>query len=360
MGSAASTSPPESIDHHGITKLDPLITRKRLFDVAKLISSDPRAQTAFCTYVKGGEWGSHVNIHLLKKLLIENSHFIPQENVTFSINDYKFPPGTASLLNRYLGNRTQRHFNNAMLMRAGGRNALSETDAVSIRSLLISSVFPWFIISKEYKALEESDASFTGKSVTDLLYKNKEDSISPAAESTMGSEADAASGEQVWEMDRLVDNLFLDILSKKTWMDHVNTIIDNFSLCVSISTADPRRKGFPLIYVNKTFLTTTGYTAEEVLGQNCRFLQCMRTEEDQVKKLRNALRNAEPIKLGITNVRKDGTEFFNMLALRPVFDLNGNYTHVVGVQYDITQATSSSADVQRVDDLLHILPNLML
>src|SRR5690554_7976860 len=37
--------------------------------------------------------------------------------------------------------------------------------------------------------------------------------------------------------------------------------------------ADARADDMPLVYVNPTFERITGYTAAEVLGRNCRFLQ---------------------------------------------------------------------------------------
>ncbi len=58
-------------------------------------------------------------------------------------------------------------------------------------------------------------------------------------------------------------------------------------------------------------------------------------------------------------MRKDGTEFFNMLALHPVFDRRGAYSHVIGVQYDITRADATTKEIKLVDDLLVILASIL-
>ena len=64
--------------------------------------------------------------------------------------------------------------------------------------------------------------------------------------------------------------------------------------------------------------------------QNCRFLQRGRepgdrAEEESIARLTEALREAKPAKVAITNWRKDGTPFRNLLAIKPIMDQNGDY-----------------------------------
>ena len=64
--------------------------------------------------------------------------------------------------------------------------------------------------------------------------------------------------------------------------------------------------------------------------QNCRFLQKGRiegheSEVESVARLTEALREAKPLKVAITNWRKDGTAFRNLLAIKPIMDQNGDY-----------------------------------
>ena len=53
--------------------------------------------------------------------------------------------------------------------------------------------------------------------------------------------------------------------------------------------ADPRLPDAPLVYVNRSFLAMTGYTADEVLGRNCRFLQGRDTDPGPIDELRRAI-----------------------------------------------------------------------
>ena len=53
-------------------------------------------------------------------------------------------------------------------------------------------------------------------------------------------------------------------------------------------------------------------------------------------------------------------EFLNLLSMKPVFDAKGVYSFVVGVQYDFSRADLHIQDIKLVDDLLSILPNVLL
>jgi len=99
------------------------------------------------------------------------------------------------------------------------------------------------------------------------------------------------------------------------------------------SMTDPDR---PLIFVSDGFLNMTGYTRDEVIGKNCRFLQGQDTEESAVDKLRVAIANGEPCKVELLNYTKNGTPFWNRLSITPLRDDNNTITHYVGIQSDIS------------------------
>lgn len=62
----------------------------------------------------------------------------------------------------------------------------------------------------------------------------------------------------------------------------------------------------------------------------------------QVERMIESLRDGHPIKLVLTNVRKDGSWFLNLLALQPVYNRDNEYSFVIGISYDIAQARNSS------------------
>ncbi|HZB07682.1 MAG TPA: PAS domain S-box protein, partial [Rubrobacter sp.] len=104
-----------------------------------------------------------------------------------------------------------------------------------------------------------------------------------------------------------------------------------------IVITDPKMPDNPIIYVNPAFEEISGYTAEEVRGRNCRFLQGGYHEQPALDELREALTEERECRVVLRNYRKDGTPFWNELYVSPVHDEDGLLTNFVGVQNDITE-----------------------
>ncbi len=105
----------------------------------------------------------------------------------------------------------------------------------------------------------------------------------------------------------------------------------------SVSVVDARLEDMPLIYVNKGFTNLTGYSYEEAVGQNCRFLQADDTKQASLVRLRAAISKGEDVQVVIRNYRKDGSMFWNELFLSSIYDENGDLAYFMGVQNDVTQ-----------------------
>lgn len=93
----------------------------------------------------------------------------------------------------------------------------------------------------------------------------------------------------------------------------------------------------PIIYSNQGFFNITGYTPEEVLGRNCRFLQGAGTDPNTIKAISTALAKCKSFEGDILNYKKDGTAFWNHLRVYPITNQNGKMTQMVGFQSDITE-----------------------
>ena len=116
--------------------------------------------------------------------------------------------------------------------------------------------------------------------------------------------------------------------------------------------------GLPLTHVNKAFETLTGYTQAEAIGRNCRFLQGKDTEQDRVAAIIRALQTAEPLEVQLTNYRKDGTPFQNLLSLKPVHDSTGKYRYMIGMQTNVEN--SNSAEIEQFRKMVKALPSTFL
>ena len=126
--------------------------------------------------------------------------------------------------------------------------------------------------------------------------------------------------------------------------------------CVNgVTLADPDLDDMPIVYANKAFENMTGYSQEEILGHNCRFLQGEDREQDARYQLRQAIDNSEPAEVTIRNYRKDGQLFYNHLMISPLFDSNGNVIYYLGVQYDVTNQVTAAEEIKRLSDSLELL-----
>ncbi|MBK5417094.1 PAS domain-containing protein [Pseudomonas sp. TH31] len=103
-----------------------------------------------------------------------------------------------------------------------------------------------------------------------------------------------------------------------------------------------------LIYVNPAFERLTGYTSEEILYQDCRFLQSGDRDQEALGLIREALGSDGSCRQVLRNYRKDGTPFWNELSLSTVKNESDGQTYFVGVQKDVTVQVKA---LQRVTQL---------
>lgn len=91
-----------------------------------------------------------------------------------------------------------------------------------------------------------------------------------------------------------------------------------------------------LIYVNKAFERLTGYDTDEILYQDCRFLQKEDRDQDGLRAIREAVKKGEPCRQILRNYRKDGSLFWNELSITPVYNEADQLTYFIGIQKDVT------------------------
>lgn len=114
---------------------------------------------------------------------------------------------------------------------------------------------------------------------------------------------------------------------------------------IGITVSDPFQPDNPLIYVNDGFCEMTGFPREEILGQNCRFLQGEATCEKPVAEMRNAIETEQSTTVELRNYRKDGSMFWNRVTIIPIRDDSGTVTNFLGYQQDITNEKHYERDL---------------
>lgn len=124
--------------------------------------------------------------------------------------------------------------------------------------------------------------------------------------------------------------------------------------CVNgVTLADPDLDDAPIIYANKAFETLTGYSQEDIIGFNCRFLQGDDRDQEARLKISEAMKKNEGVVVTLKNYKKDGTLFHNRLKIVPLFDRKQRVLYYLGVQYDITDKVNADNEIKSLTELLN-------
>ncbi len=124
-----------------------------------------------------------------------------------------------------------------------------------------------------------------------------------------------------------------------------------------ITLSDPDQHDNPVVYANKSFELITGYSKEETVGRNCRFLHDQDKDQPELQNIRDAVKNAKPIEVTLKNFRKNGQLFYNRLSITPLFDNEGKLIYFLGVQYDVTEQILAQQEIKTLTDKLNKLSN---
>ncbi len=130
-------------------------------------------------------------------------------------------------------------------------------------------------------------------------------------------------------------NVNKDQIKRMKKNEFVRTAIEYVDAGVVIT--DPELPDNPIVYANHGFEKLSGYSAEEILGYNCRFLQGDDTDRAAIDQIRTAIEKKEKVKIEIKNYRKNGEAFWNELQIYPVYIESEHQTYFVGVQQDVSK-----------------------
>lgn len=104
-----------------------------------------------------------------------------------------------------------------------------------------------------------------------------------------------------------------------------------------------------LIYANQAFERLTGYRSDDILYQDCRFLQRDDRDQAALEVIRQALKAQKPCRQVLRNYRRDGSAFWNELSITPVFNEADQLTYFIGIQKDVSEQIEALQRVQALE-----------
>nr|AML76701.1 putative LOV domain-containing protein [Schlegelia parasitica] len=118
------------------------------------------------------------------------------------------------------------------------------------------------------------------------------------------------------------------------YSEWVREALNELPDCFTIT--DPCVSGHPVVFASNGFLKMVGYSKDEVIGKNGRIFQGPETDRRSVMEIREAIREERGVQISLLNYRKDGTPFWMLFQMCPVFSKeDGRVINFVGVQVPI-------------------------
>lgn len=118
--------------------------------------------------------------------------------------------------------------------------------------------------------------------------------------------------------------------------------------------SNPRLPDNPIIACNEAFIELTGYSRDEIVGRNCRFLAGKDTEPALTAALSAGIKAGQPVMAEILNYKKDGTPFRNALMVAPIFDAAGDLEYFLGSQVEVAEDVDQANQTRKEAALVQV------
>lgn len=181
---------------------------------------------------------------------------------------------------------------------------------------------------------EEAAVESLKTGATDYILKDRLTKLAPAVRRALAEAEEREGRRKADERLRLLE-----------------TAIQQVSESITITTADLDDHGPEIVFVNPSFTKMTGYGSEEVLGRTPAFLQGAKSDPQILSDLKSSLNRGEAFQGEVIGYRKNGEEFYLQASVVPLHNLQGQVTHFVAVQQDVTERKQQEARLLRAQRL---------
>jgi PAS domain-containing protein len=320
----------------------------------KLCQEDERIRKAFVTYITSFDWMEKLGRRVFEIL----SRSIPSEEVSQHVLFHGFlvHPRSRDSSSSHSRNRTDdaAKMSKCSQLKTNAFPPSFDLSCLTVdeqSALLLATLWPIFVASVEFMQISSSQIANPARSLCSPAFGN--DTI--------------AEREKIRRVKDIFYHIVMDLkdedidnmLAEGRWLERVLSFVDNAPVALFVASPEPKsRLEFPLVYVNSALEIMSKFDREEVLG--CSMLQSSpQKEEEYTELVSKVISRGIGLKVVLTNVRKDKSEFINFLSMRPVYSRDGIYTHIVGVQCDASKEKFTLEDLTTAEEFQLIVSNIL-
>lgn len=151
------------------------------------------------------------------------------------------------------------------------------------------------------------------------------------------------------ELKTIISSFIADKETIKEQLQLLENAVKNDYNSILITELGLEKPGPKIIYVNDGFTEMTGYSREEAIGNTPRMLQGPKTDRAILERLKRRLIEGQAFFGHTINYRKDGTEFINQWDIHPLMNSEGEVTHWVSYQRDVTEKRETAKAIFNTD-----------
>ena len=129
----------------------------------------------------------------------------------------------------------------------------------------------------------------------------------------------------------------------------LETVITQTKDAVIITESENLSKTIPkIVFVNPAFTEMTGYKSQEVIGKTPIVFMGRKSVKNEISKLSKALKGREEFKFETLNHKKNGEEYWVNFSMIPITNQEGNHSHWISIQRDITEEKNSEKEKEQL------------
>jgi PAS domain S-box-containing protein len=129
----------------------------------------------------------------------------------------------------------------------------------------------------------------------------------------------------------------------------LETAITHTKDSVFITEPDLNDGNIPkIVYVNPAFSIMSGYDSNEIIGKSPNVFKGPNSDNEEYEKLVDAIKNKEECQLETISYTKDKNEYWVNLSMLPVSNSDGELSHWVSIQRDITEKKKQEVEKEQL------------